>query len=53
MNSGNKSKDEKLEQIKSKVNIENIESDYFLIKVLFDIMKKNKSLEITRYNKKL
>ena len=52
MNSGNISKEEKFEQRKSKVDIENIKSDYFLIKI-FDIIKKNKSLEIMKYNKKL
>ena len=52
MNSGNISKEEKFERRKSKVDIENIKSNYFLIKI-FDIIKKNKSLEIMRYNKKL
>ena len=47
MNSGNISKEEKFEQRKSKVDIENIKSNYFLIKI-FDIIKKNKSLEIMK-----
>ena len=52
MNSGNIYKDEKLNQIKTKVDFDNLKSDYFLIKI-FDIMKRNRSLEITKYNKKL
>ena len=49
MNSRNVSEDEK---IKKSINFDNLKSDYFLIKV-FDIIKKNKSLEIMKYNKKL
>ena len=33
-------------------DLENVKSDYFLLK-LFDIMKKNKLLNIIKYNKKL
>ena len=39
-------------QVKSKVDFMNLKSDYFLLK-LFDIMKKNKSLKIIKYNTKL
>ena len=49
MNSGIISNEE---QIKSKLYLKNLKSDYFLIKI-FDIIKKNKSLEIMRYNKNL
>ena len=52
MNSDIILKDEKMKQIKSNVYFENLKCDYFLIKI-FDIMKKNKSLEIVKYNKKL
>ena len=37
---------------KYKGDFKNLKSDYFLIK-LFDIMKKNKSLNIIKYNKKM
>ena len=40
------------EQMKSKVDFENLKSDYFLQKT-FDILKRNKSLNIIKYNKKL
>ena len=46
------SKDEILKQVKSKANLENIKSDYML-KNLFNIMKKNISFKIVKYNKKL
>ena len=46
-NSKNISKEEKLMQVKSKVDFMNLKSDYFLLK-LFDIMKKNKSLKIIK-----
>ena len=49
MNSGNAAKKE---QIKSKLDSDNLKSDYFFQK-LFDIMKKNQTLEIIKYNKKL
>ena len=49
MNSRNVSEDEKIKKSK---NFDKLKSDYFLIKV-FDIIKKNKSLEIMKYNKKL
>ena len=39
MNSEIISKEETFKQIKSKVDLKNIESDYFLIKI-FDIIKK-------------
>ena len=52
MNSKDICKKEKIKHIKSKLNFEKLKSDYFLMKI-FDIMKKNKSLEIMKYNKKL
>ena len=52
MNSGIISKDEKLKQIKCKVDFKELKSDYFLIKI-FDTMIKNKSLKIIKYNKKV
>ena len=52
MNSGKINDNKKTNQIKSKVDFDNLKSDYFLLKI-FDIMKKNKSLEIIKYNKKL
>ena len=52
MNSGFISKEEKLNQIKFRVDLKNLKSDYFLRK-LFDILKENKSLNIIKYNKKL
>ena len=52
MDSSNISKVEQLEQAKSKAGFENLKSDYFLIK-LFNFVKKNKSLEITKYSKSL
>ena len=50
MNSENIAKHRKIKQSNSKVNLENLKSDYFLQKV-FDNMKRDKSLEIVRYNK--
>ena len=47
MNSGNITKNEKLVQIKTKVVFDSLKSDYFLMKT-FNIMKKNKSLEILK-----
>ena len=52
MNSGNISKEEELKQIKSKNKFDNLKSNYFLCKI-FDIIKRNKSLEIIKVNKKL
>ena len=52
MNLGNISNDEKLKQIKTKFDFENLKCDYFLIKI-FDIMKKKRTLEIIKVNKKL
>ena len=52
MNNENINKDEKLKEIKSKVYLENLKSDFFLIKV-FNMMEKYKMLEIMKYNKKL
>ena len=46
------SKDEILKQVKSKVDLGNIKSNYML-KILFNCMKKNISLIIVKYNKKL
>ena len=43
---------EKSEQAKSKVALENIKSS-FILKKIIDLIKKNKSLEIMKYNKKL
>ena len=44
--------DEKLNQMKTKVNFDNIKSIYFLIKT-FEYISKKKYLEIVKYNKKL
>ena len=52
MNSAHKSKDEKIKQIKSKNDLLNIKS-HFIIQKIFDTIKKNKSLEIMKYYKKL
>ena len=43
---------DKLNQIKFKVDFDNLKC-YYLLKKVFDIMKKNKSLKIIKYNKKL
>ena len=42
----------KNEQLKESKNLENLKSDFFLIKII-DHIKKNKSLEFMKYNKKL
>ena len=52
MNSSNTTKDEESKQLKSIFCFINLKSDYFL-KKMFDNMKRNKSLEIVKYNKKL
>ena len=52
MNPTNTSKGKRIKEKKSKVNFEKIKSDFFIRK-LFDYMKKNKSLEIIKYNKRL
>ena len=39
-------------QIKTSKDFDNLKSDYFVIKI-FDLMKKNKALEIMKYNKKI
>ena len=52
MNSEIISKQEKLKQIKSKIDLKNIKSDYFFIKI-FDIMEKIKTFKIMKYNKEL
>ena len=54
MNSSNELTKEKTElnKIKSKDILKNLKSDYFLIK-LFDILLKNKSLDIIKYNKNI
>ena len=46
------SNDEKLNQIKSKVNLDNLKSVYFLMN-LFEYIEKKKYLEIMKYNKKI
>ena len=43
---------ENIQKAKSKVYFENIKSD-FILKKIFNIMKKNKFLDIIKYNKKL
>ena len=52
MNSNRIFNEEEKTQIKSKLFFNKLKSDYFLMKV-FDIMKKNKSLEMVKINKKL
>ena len=52
MISENISSNEKIKQAKSKVDFENIQTD-FLLKKIFNILKKNKFLDIIKYNKKL
>ena len=52
MNSENISNDEKLKKIKSKNDFDELKSNYIL-KQIFNIMKKNKSFEIMKYNKNL
>ena len=52
MNSENTTKDVGSKQLKLKIGLKNLKSDYFLNKV-FDIIKRNKSLEIVKYNEKL
>ena len=52
MNLGIISKEEKLINIKSKVDLKNLKSDYFLIKI-FDNIQNHKSLLIMKYNKRL
>ena len=52
MSSGNISEFKNSKQIKSKNDLENLKSDYFMANI-FGIMKQKKSLEIVRYNKKL
>ena len=52
MNPVNENKEENLKQIKSKINIDNLKSDFFLIK-LFKIINVKKLLAIIKYNKKL
>ena len=49
MNSRNISKNEQLKESKG---FENLKSDFFLIKII-ELIKKNKSLEFMKYNKKL
>ena len=46
------SKDEKLKQVKCKVDFENLKSDYFLLKI-FALMLKSKILKIMKYNRKM
>ena len=52
MNSEIKSEEEKLNQIKPKIALKKIKSDYIL-KKLFNMMEKYISLKIIRYNKNL
>jgi hypothetical protein len=52
MNSGNISKYEKFNPIKLKFSFQHLKSIYIL-KILFNFMKKGKALEIIRYNKRL
>ena len=52
MNSGNMIDEEKMKQNKSKVNFENLKSNYILKKI-FDNLKKINSLKITKTNKNL
>ena len=52
MISENISSNEKIKKAKSKIDFENIKSD-FLLKKIFNILKKNKFLDIIKYNKKL
>ena len=52
MNSEYNSNKEKLNGIKSISILDNLRTDYFLV-LLFNIMKKNKSFEIVKYNQKL
>ena len=52
MNSEIISGNEKLKQIKLKVELKDVKSDYFLIK-LFDLIKANISLNVIKYNKNL
>ena len=52
MNSRIISTDEKLNQEESKLKFINVKCDYIL-KIIFNIMKKNKQLEIVKYNNKL
>ena len=52
MNSGIISKDEELKQIKNKVDIENLKSN-FIFKKILHTMKKNKAFEIIKYNKNI
>ena len=52
MDSQNISKNKKLKQTKSNACLENVTSN-FIFKKIFEYMKKNKSLEIMKYNKRL
>ena len=52
MNTENRAENEKFKAKKSKIDFENLKDDDFL-EELFSIMKRNKSLEIMKYNKKL
>ena len=52
MNSGTISKEDNLKQLKSKAGLKDLKSDYILTK-LFDMIKKNKLLNIMKYNKNL
>ena len=50
MKNGKISKEEKLKKIKSK--LENLKSN-FILKKIFNILIKNKSLEVVKFNKNL
>ena len=52
MNPGIICKKEKMQQKKSNFDFRNVKSN-FILKKIFDIMKKNKSLLIVKYNKEI
>ena len=52
MNSENMSDDEKQNKIESKIDFNNVKSN-FILKKIFDFLRKNKSLNIIKCNKKL
>ena len=52
MSSGNISEENQIKQAKSKIELKNFENDYFL-KEIFNFIKKNKTLEILKYNREL
>ena len=52
MNSGINFKDDNSKQVKSKAAFDNLKNKYIL-HIIFDYMKKNKSLKFMKYNKQL